>query len=218
MQVVTIKKGVDLPISGGVVGNAIVDANSSEYALLADDFKYLKPKILVKEGDRVECGTPLLLDKNLSDLPHVSPISGTVSKIMRGEKRSFQGILIERDMHDSNPWIVSDRSDIKATLINTGFWMGFISRPFGGVADSNLSPDAIFVTAIDTRPLAPSVDVALEGRHDHFIAGVRTIAKLTEGNVFVCVAPDTTLPVIEEERIKTVGFSGAHPSGLAGTH
>ncbi len=227
MQVIKIRRGMNLPVAGEVRNREIADVESGEYALLAEDFQYLKPSVRVKEGDRVSAGATLLYDKNINNLPHVSPFGGVVESVMRGEKRAFLGIVLRKEdpalwrainPADQNGIDSLGRGDIVTTLVQTGLWTSLTTRPFGTVADPSTEPSAVFITATDTRPLAPDVDDALYGREEFFRAGVRIVGRLTKGTAFLCVSPDGRIKEINERNIKTVGFSGPHPAGLAGTH
>jgi Na+-transporting NADH:ubiquinone oxidoreductase subunit A len=220
MKIHTIKKGLFIPLTNEVTDFSIQKAASGEYALLAEDFPYLKPRLAVKEGESVKAGQALLFDKNLNELAHISPVSGKVKQIIRGDKRAFIGIVVS--IEDGEPFSVkmgsSTRDEICATLIDSGLWTSIKSRPFGSVANPALSPSAIFITAMDTRPYAANVDAVLGSREGFFEKGVRILSKLTEGKVYICKDPGSLIPEIKEANIETAGFSGSHPAGLAGTH
>ena len=55
-ETITIRKGLDLPISGAAE-KCLTDARSiTTYAMKPTDFVGLTPRLLVEEGDRVAVG------------------------------------------------------------------------------------------------------------------------------------------------------------------
>ena len=225
-----IRKGLDLPLAGDPVQAVEVAAAPPRVALLGADWIGLKPTMLVQVGDRVLRGTPLFEDKKTPGVVHVSPAAGSVAAIHRGERRSFQSIVIDVDAADrAAPQV--DFTDLGAgtgpdlgaarlreLLVASGLWTAFRTRPYSKVPSPSSEPHALFVTAIDTRPHAPAVDVALAGRTDDFRAGVAAIAKLCAGTTYVCKAAGSEVPVPSAPRIAVETFSGPHPAGTAGLH
>lgn len=110
-----------------------------------------------------------------------------------------------------------DRDAVKEQLIESGMWTVLRNRPFGKVPEPGKAPRAIFVTAMDTDPLAPDVELILKDKKDEFVAGLRVLSRLTDGKIFVCKAPNTDIPTGDVE-VQVEEFAGPHPAGLAGTH
>src|SRR5690606_3325 len=108
--------------------------------------------------------------------------------------------------------------DVRALLLASGLWPSLLTRPFGRIADPDASPDAIFVTAIDTNPLAADPAVAIDIGGDAFSRGVEALLALTAGPVFVCHDAGPSPVSTTDSRVRPVAFSGPHPAGLAGTH
>ncbi len=79
-------------------------------------------------------------------------------------------------------------------------------------------PHAIFVQAIDTRPLAADPALVLEGQAADFERGLEALTRLTEGTVHLCTAPGSGVPKGRDSRISVQEFAGPHPAGLPGTH
>jgi len=223
---ITTKKGLELPLAGrpeqAVSGSSPVQS----VALLADDYHRLKPDLRVAEGDRVIRGQTLFEDKNNPGVPFTSPACGTVAVIHRGARRRLQSIVIriEGDEQCSfTSWPRSalndlDEPTIREQLLASGLWTAFRTRPFSRVPARESIPMAIFITAIDTNPLAADPDVTVRACLDAFTDGVRVISKLTKGSVYVCVAPGIANSLPQIDGVDVVTFRGPHPAGLVGTH
>jgi len=223
---ITIKKGLDVPISGSpdpVIENA---RDVSSVALLGWDTPGLKPSMAVAEGDRVKLGQVLFKDKRNPDVPFTAPGSGIVAKVNRGERRALQSVVVELDGSDEETFPVVDAGKIDAldagevrrVLVESGFWNSLRSRPFGRIPQPDAKPNSIFVTAMDTNPLALNPAMVIAENSEAFVTGLRLIDKLSDGPTFVCTAPDTDIPCPDIESVKHVEFAGPHPAGLVGTH
>ena len=223
---IKIRRGLDLPIQGAPV-QEIHDGNPvRRVALLGSDYPGMKPYFTVVEGDRVKLGQTLFTDKKNASIKFASPGCGKVVAINRGEKRAFLSVVIELDGEDavdfrsySEYQIASlDRKDVVSKLLESGQWTAIRSRPFGSVADPDGIPHSIFITAMDTNPLAPSVEKVLEGKEDDFRLGLVVLSKLTEGKVYLCKASGVSIPTAEIDSLSVEEFGGPHPAGNAGTH
>ena len=223
---ITIKKGLDVPISGSpdpVIENA---RDVSSVALLGWDTPGLKPSMAVAEGDRVKLGQVLFKDKRNPDVPFTAPGSGIVAKVNRGERRALQSVVVELDGSDEETFPVVDAGKIDAldagevrrVLVESGFWNSLRSRPFGRIPQPDAKPNSIFVTAMDTNPLALNPAMVIAENSEAFVTGLRLIDKLSDGPTFVCTAPDADIPYPDTGTVKHVEFAGPHPAGLVGTH
>ncbi len=233
MSVHRIKKGLTLPLMGAPVQEISHGQAVHSVALIADDFPGLKPGMLVEVGDRVVRGQPLLEDRKIPGVLHTAPGAGTVTAINRGARRALQSVVIElseseRDgnLQESDHATFKSptgttaelhNADIRALLIESGLWTAFRTRPFSKVPHPESTADAIFVTAMDTNPLAGTPEVILADRMATFERGLELVAKLTDGKTFLCVSAGSNLcgvgaPVVVEE------FTGPHPAGTAGVH
>lgn len=225
-----IKRGLDLPLAGAP--RQVIEAARAvtTVALLGDDLVGLKPTFHVQPGDRVLRGQLLFEDKKTPGVRHTAPAAGTVAAVHRGERRAFQSLVIEVGDHDSDEAQVPFQhyrgvapgqlsgDEVRALLIESGLWTALRTRPFSRVPATDSSPHALYITAIDTRPHAPAVDVVLADRQADFEAGVACLAKLTAGKVFVCMAPGAKLGLPKVPNVKAECFDGPHPAGNAGTH
>ncbi len=226
----TIKRGLDLPISGTPVQSIEDGPAVSRVALLGADYVGLKPTMLVQPGDAVLRGQPLFEDKKLPGVRHTAPAAGKVSAIHRGDKRAFVSLVIEVASDDGPerqvafaswngaPPAEGDGAALRALLLESGLWTAFRARPFSRVPAPDAVPQALFVTAMDTRPLAPRVEAALAGREEDYARGILALRDLTPGTVFVCRTPGSELRVPRADRIAIEEFAGPHPAGNAGTH
>jgi Na+-transporting NADH:ubiquinone oxidoreductase subunit A len=227
-QRIRINKGLDIPISGKPEEKVDPGCPVRSVALLGNDYIGLKPKILVKEGDNVKQGQVLFIDKRDPNVMYTAPGSGKVFAIHRGAKRVLQSIVIELDegefvstefleLANSKPESI-DQGTIRSALYKSGLWTAFRTRPFSKVPQSDSSPVSIFVTAIDTQPLAVDPELVLELHQESFLTGIEIISRLTEGPVYMCTKEHWNGPVSDNHKVKHVEFSGPHPAGMPGTH
>lgn len=236
----TIKKGLKLPI-GGAPKQTISPARSvPKVALLAADYVGMKPTMFVKVGEKVKRGQPLFEDKKTPGVVFTAPGAGTVAAVNRGDKRAFQSIVIELDAGEKEGGyaegapaegdIVSFENytgrdvaglsgdDVRALLVESGLWTAFRTRPFSRVPSPEANPDAIFVTAMDTHPHAPSVDEVYKGNEEAFQQGLLCVAKLREGHIYLCTAPGSAVAAAAYTGVEIETFEGIHPAGTVGVH
>ncbi|MHC4847882.1 MAG: Na(+)-translocating NADH-quinone reductase subunit A [Planctomycetota bacterium] len=218
---IRIRKGLNLPIAGEPVQTIEAARAVTEVALLGDDYVGMKPTMLVHEGDRVKLGQPVFADKKNPGVHFTAPGAGVVKGIHRGAKRKFESIVIELDGDEAETFarfddISSvDREQATENLIASGLWTALRTRPFSRVPAPGSDPHAIFVTAMDTRPLAPDPALIVAEREADFVSGLKVLAKLTDGPLYVCRAPGAAIPAGDA---KPEEFEGPHPAGLTGTH
>ena len=187
-----LKRGLDLPLAGDPQQVIEPAQPCTRVGVLGDDHVGLKPTFLVQPGDRVERGQLLFEDKTNPGVRYTAPAAGIVSAIHRGDKRAFQSLVIDVDgddarrraaavleLHRPAPQRLS-ADEVRALLVESGLWTALRTRPFSRVPAPATSPRALFITAMDTRPHAPSVDAVLAGRMADFQAGVACLAKLTQ--------------------------------------
>ena len=230
-----ITKGLDLPISGKPKQVIRRRAPVSRVAVLADDFPGMKPRMLVEEGQTVRRGQPLFENRKVPGVLHTAPGAGRVIGIHRGARRVLQSVAI--DLSDGEragtprpdelakfaswtgkPAESLSRDEVRALLVESGLWTALRTRPFGKSPAPDSTPAALFVTAIDTAPLAPLPEVALAGREADFARGLRIVAKLTEGRTYLCVSEHSELPDGIDAPVRVERFAGPHPAGTPGLH
>lgn len=220
------KKGLDLPIAG--TPERVIEPGStvSTVAVLGEDFPGMKPTMHVKEGDRVKRGEPLFSDKKNDGVHYTAPAAGVVKGIHRGAKRALLSVVIELDGDDSETFerysaadlAGLERSVVVENLAASGLWTALRTRPYSKVPALDGEPHSIFVTAMDTNPLAGDPALVIGEYAEQFQAGLEVLARLTTGKVFVCQAGDADLPKGNDARISPETFAGPHPAGLPGTH
>ena len=226
-MLIRTKKGLDLPITGEpeqVVHNDAGVARS--VALIGLDYVGLKPSMNVTEGDRVKLGDVLFADKQHPSVVFTSPGCGVVRTIHRGARRVLQSVVIELDGSDEVTFQSYGEAElanlsgeqVRQNLLASGLWTSLRTRPYSKVPDPETSPHSIFVTAIDTNPLAARPDVVIQERLQDFKNGLTVISHLTEGKVYLCKAPSHSFPAGEIGKVEVADFEGPHPAGLVGTH
>ena len=186
----------------------------------------LKPGMLVAVGDAVKLGQPLFRDKQNPGIQFTSPGTGTVAAINRGERRVLQSVVINLDGDDEEQFAAYaandlqniSRQDARDNLLASGLWTAFRTRPFSKIPRPDDVPASIFVTAIDTNPLAASPDVVVQRESEAFQQGLSVIAALTDGTIHICTAKDSSITCPDSGDFKYSQFTGPHPAGLAGTH
>lgn len=223
---IRIRKGLDLPIAGAPV-QVVEEARPVRFAaVLGHDYVGMRPTMAVREGDRVKRGGVLFTDKKNEGVCFTAPVAGRISSINRGAKRALLSVVIEvgEDETESfdamNPDQIAalDRTAIVARLVDTGLWTALRTRPFSKVPARDQVPHSIFVTAMDSNPLAPDVAALINLQAEAFSIGLGVLTKLTEGPVYVCHAHAAQVPVVAGDRLAVETFAGVHPAGLVGTH
>ncbi len=222
---IEIKKGLNLPISG-VPEQVIESRETSTVALIGFDYVGMKPKMLIEEGQQVRLGQPMFLDKANPDVVYTAPGSGVIEAITRGHRRVLQSVVIRLSGDEQVSWDPVgeqgldslDGERTRKLLLESGLWTSLRTRPFSRTPVPDTEPMAIFVTAIDTSPLAADPAVVLRGRENEFKAGLKALGTLTSGKVHVCTAPELTPVIPEGEQFEHSQFAGPHPAGLVGTH
>lgn len=214
----TIRKGLEIKMAGGLTDLKPVEAPQSvSYAVIPDDFNGFVPKPAVKEGDRVEAGAPLLFDKRDSELKLVSPVAGTVSAIVRGERRKILRVVVTPDNSAEAKAVfdtaAKDGAAVRRLLKNSGLWAMMRQRPYDIVPNPESTPRDIFVTAIDSAPLAAS-PAAYYGDTGTLEAAVALLAKTTSGKIYIGRRADGGVADIKGAEM--VDIDGPHPSGNVG--
>lgn len=230
-----MRKGLDLPISGEPVQQIEAAPPVGRVALLAHDYQFMKPRMHVAVGDRVARGQLLFEDRKTEGVRFTAPGAGTILAVNRGERRAFQSLVIELtsgekegrpddgDFQSFSSYrgkAVSDLDgqQVKDLLVESGQWTALRTRPFSKVPGSAESCHSIFVTAMDTSPLAADPEVVLADRMDDFNRGLEALTKLTDGLVYLCCRPGSSFDGGGVADVQVEHFAGKHPAGLAGTH
>ena len=223
---IKVRRGLDIPISGAPEQVVYDGPTVSQVALVGLDYQGMKPTMAVREGDQVKLGQLLFTDKKNASARYTAPAAGTVVAINRGERRVFQSLVIDIDGDTSETFETYaveqldtlDRADVIENLVKSGQWTALRTRPFSKVPAADTMASSIFVTAMDTNPLSADPSVIVGQRREDFTSGLKILARLTNGPVNLCVAPNSTIPGDDIDGVREIAFSGPHPAGLTGTH
>ena len=220
---ITVKKGLDISIKGAsekVMGEA--DA-SKLFALKPTDFPNLVPKMLVKEGDAVKCGSPIFCDKYNDQINFSSPASGKVQKIIRGEKRRILAVTISSDgkftqlNSKAKDYAKLSREELKADLLKTGLWPFLRMRPIDIIASPADTPKSIFISGFDSSPLSPDYDFIMHKKDAEFNAGLELLNMLTDGKIHLQTRQTADDVFLNAEFVQNNIVKGPHPAGNVGT-
>lgn len=223
---IKIRKGLDLPITGSPNQSIEDGPKVRSVAVVGFDYHGMKPTMAVAVGDKVKIGQELFSDKKTPGVIFTSPASGTVSAINRGAQRVFQSVVVDIEGEDSIEFDHCDAAsltslaadDIKQTLVKSGLWTAFRTRPYSRVPALDAKPSSIFVTAMDTNPLAADAAVVIAEYSEAFAQGLTVLGRMHEGKVHVCHESGKDLPKGQGDNLQYHDFAGIHPAGNAGTH
>lgn len=216
-----IKKGLDLKLEGEAVKNLTVATLSDEYAVMPTDFPGIVPRALVREGDQVLAGEPLFVDKATEKIHFVSPVSGTVTAVVRGERRKMLRFCVKanptQEFKDFGRQDVEklNADSVKELLLQSGVFAFLRQRPYDVIANPTDSPKAIFVSAFNKMPLAADFSFVAKGSEGDFKMGIRALSKIAK--VHLGISPsqiNSELLPIEEAEVSV--FDGPNPSGNVG--
>lgn len=228
MAVHSVSRGLDLPIAGAPAQRIELARAASQVALLPSDLPGIRPRLLVQVGDEVRAGQAVYQDRKQDAIKIVAPVAGKITAVHRGDRRVIRSIEIAvspvaRAGEGDSPFpawkpdLSGDGDAIRALLLESGLWTAFRTRPFSRTPLPDATPHALFVTAMDTSPLAPDMDVIVADRQDDFTAGLSALRAMTEAPMFVCRrAGSSTGDGVAG--VRTADFAGKHPAGTVGYH
>lgn len=220
-NVIKLRKGLDISLKGKAA-EEIVSVNKPEtFALVPDDFPGVTPKVVVKEQESVMAGAPLFVDKSHPEVKFVSPVSGIVTKVERGERRKVMNITVQADTEQS--YVEFGKKDVaklsaeevKSALLEAGLFAFIKQRPYDVIADPTITPRAIFVSAFDSKPLAPNFEFILKGEESNFQTGLDALAKMANTYLGVSVKQKATA-LTNAKNVTVTAFDGPHPAGNVG--
>ena len=220
---IKIKQGLDLPISGSPEQIITEGRAVRSVAVIGSDYVGMKPTMAIAAGDRVKKGQLLFTDKKTPGVRYTAPASGVIAAVNRGEKRILQSVVIDIDGNEEETFTAYKTEElagltaeqVQENLNESGLWTALRTRPFSKVPELGSRPNSIFVTAIDTHPLAANPEVVIAEHKEAFETGICVLGKMSGGKIFLCKAPGASIPA----SIATAEeFDGPHPAGLVGTH
>lgn len=221
---IKIKRGLDLPMTGTPTQRIEAAKPVHSVAVIGFDYNGMKPTMQVQEGDRVKLGQVLFSDKKTPGVLFTAPGAGIVKAVNRGERRVLQSVVIELE-GDEQITFASYAAEtlgslaqehVRENLQQSGLWTALRTRPYSKVPAIDATPRSIFVTAMDTHPLAADPAVIIAEYAEDFSHGLAVLSRLAK--VFLCKADGVTLPGETLDNVHTQAFSGPHPAGLPGTH
>ena len=223
---IKISRGLDLPLGGAPEQAVSASSPMRAVAVNGADYIGMKPTMAVREGDRVKRGDLLFSCKKTEGVLYTAPAAGTVAAINRGAKRALQSVVIEVDgddavdfgAHSADAARALSRDAVRETLVQSGQWTALRTRPYSKVPAVDHQPAAIFVTAMDTHPLAADPAVVISEHREAFVLGLDVLAGQCDGPTFLCTAPGADIPNATAASVRREEFAGPHPAGLVGTH
>lgn len=221
-----ITKGLDIPIAGQPVQKIYDHPKPTTLAVLGRDFHDLKPSVQVKEGDIVKAGQVLFSHRKSEGVNFTAPCAGVVKSINRGDKRALVSVVLQAaaeeefidfGAHHPEELAQLDETTIRQKLQDSGQWISFRTRPYSHIPNADAKANAIFVTAMDTRPLAADPKVVIAEYAEAFQHGLTVLSRLAP-TVYVCHEAGYEPPKVASSNVLYKPFSGVHPAGLPGTH
>lgn len=222
MQYIDIKRGLNISPDTTFVA-AVGTTPARSVALLGLDYPGMKPSLAVEQGDHVSLGDVLFTDRTDQRVRCCAPATGLVSAIHLGARRSLQALVIELT-EDTDEYPVAlpmsgfmDAATVRDILQQNGMWPAFRERPFDVIPAADTEPTNLFVTAIDTHPLALNPALVIQRNAQAFAAGIEKLSLLA-AHTYVCMAPGAEPWYPDTPDVTSVAFNGPHPAGLPGTH
>ena len=218
---IKLSKGLDIKIDGKAIEKISKIQPSRVIEIIPDHFHGITPKVTVKEGEAIKAGTPLFYNKNYESMKFVSPVSGSIREIKRGERRKVMSILIDVNSQleflkfgvKKTSSLTAD--EIKSTLLNSGLWVYIKQRPYDTIANPDRTPKAIFISGFDSAPLAPDYEYVMKDKMNDFQAGLDVLSKLTTGKIHIGLKSANSI-FATAKGVETTIFTGVHPAGNAG--
>ena len=219
---ISINKGLNINLEGSPAKDLIELPVPKLVALKPSDFSNLMPKMLVKVGDKVKCGSPVFCDKYNDDIKFSSPISGEIKEIVRGAKRRILAVTIlsdekmEQNNSSAKDLSTLNREDLKSELMSNGLWPLIRMRPIDIIALPKDTPKSIFISSFDSNPLSPDYDFIMNGKSAEFNAGLEVLSKLTDGSVHLQIRENSDKVFSEAQNVNINTVDGPHPAGNVG--
>ncbi len=220
-NVIKLRKGLDINLKGKPANDVITVPMSDAYSLVPDDFTGVTPKVVVKEQVHVLAGEPLFIDKNHPEVKFVSPVSGVVASVERGARRKVMNIIVNPDKDQQfadfgkkNPASLNGEQ-VKAALLEAGLFAFMRQRPYDVIANPDNAPRAIFISAFDSAPLAPDIELQLKGEETNFQTGLDALAKIAKTYLGISVKQQSAA-LTQAKNVTVTAFDGPHPAGNVG--
>ena len=220
-NVIKLRKGLNINLKGKASTKRMAVKADGDFALVPEDFPGMMPKVVVKEGEKVKAGDPLFVDKKATDVRFASPVSGTVTTVLRGDRRKLLCVKVNPDekqeYHDfgvKDPAKLDGQAVVQQ-LLQAGLF-GYINQlPYAVSANPADSPKAIFVSAFRDMPLAADFSVELEGNENAFQAGLTALSKVAK--TYLGISSEQSGGALASmNNVETTVFDGPCPAGNVG--
>lgn len=219
-NLIKTKRGLNIPVNGRAVEAVGTSILSKEFVMIPDQYHGITPKLLVKEGDPVQAGSPVFYEKQFPEMNFVSPVSGKIKAINRGERRKIMSIIIENDekmvykQFEKADLSTLSGGEIISLLQQAGLWAYIKQRPYDVIANPTQNPKAIFISSFDSAPLAPNYDYIMSAQMADFQKGIDALAKIATVNLGIKAGKKT--PFSQVKNVIATEFEGPHPVGNVG--
>lgn len=219
---IIVKKGLNINLVGDATKTLEISKNSKYYSVYPEDFHGVYPKLKIKADEKVKAGDVLFYDKNNEKVKFVSPVSGKITEIQRGERRRIVSIEILADnkieyKNLGNLDAKADKNKIIDYLLNAGLWPFIKQRPYDVIADHKISPKSIFISGFSSAPLSADLDFISKGYEDKIQIAINFLSKLTDGEIHMSVRKNSNSELSNLKNVVIHNVSGPHPSGNVGT-
>lgn len=218
-RVIKLRRGLDINLAGRAEKTIVALKPDGTFALRPDSFEGIKPKVLVKEGDKVKAGEALFINKAYPNVKFSSPVSGTVSLVERGDRRKLLSVRIEADKEQEFiDFGVKDIATLSGeqvveNLLEAGLF-GYINQlPYAISTNPETKPKAIFVSALRDMPLAGDFEFELQGQKKDFQTGLTALSRIAK--TYLGIGSEQNITVAGND-VEVVKFSGKCPAGNVG--
>ncbi len=220
-KVFKLRKGLDIHLKGKADKVRKKFGLGKEVALMPDSFPGLTPKVIVREGQHVNVGEALFINKQYPTINFSSPVSGTVSAIVRGDRRKVLKVIVKPDEKqqfvDFGIKKVKELSseDVIKSLSEAGLF-GYINQlPYAISTNAEVMPKGIFVSALRDKPLAADFEIELKGNEKDFQTGLTALSKIAK--TYLGVGRDQGSECLRQAKDVEVNiFEGPCPAGNVG--
>lgn len=218
-RVIRLRRGLDINLAGRAEKTIVALKPDGTFALRPDSFEGIKPKVVVKEGDKVKAGEALFINKAYPNVKFSSPVSGTVSLVERGDRRKLLSVRIEADKEQEFiDFGVKDIATLSGeqvveNLLEAGLF-GYINQlPYAISTNPETKPKAIFVSALRDMPLAGDFEFELQGQEKDFQTGLTALSRIAK--TYLGIGSEQNITVAGND-VEVVKFSGKCPAGNVG--
>lgn len=218
---IKLRRGLDINLVGKAEQKKVGVASKSVFALQPADFEGVKPKVTVREGDKVKAGDVLFVNKEYPEVGFASPVSGTVTLVERGDRRKLLSVRIDADKEQEykdfgKKKVASmDGKAVIDTLLEGGLF-GYINQlPYAISTNPQTMPKAIFVSALRDMPLAGDFEFELKGNETDFQTGITALSKIAKTYLGVGASQKADA-LLNARDAEVVVFEGKCPAGNVG--